>query len=47
MQSSVEKLEGLAHKFTIEVPAEQIDRATTERLKAIRGRVRVDGFRPG
>lgn len=47
MQSSVEKLEGLAHKLTIEVPAEQIDLATTERLKAIRGRVRVDGFRPG
>lgn len=47
MESTVEKLEGLAHKFTIEVPAEKIDAATTERLKALRPRVRVDGFRPG
>ncbi|SUO97483.1 trigger factor [Suttonella ornithocola] len=47
MESSIEKLDGLAHKITIEVPAEKIDHATIERLKALRPRVRVDGFRPG
>ncbi len=47
MESSVEKLEGLAYKLSIEVPAEQIDKATIERLKSLRSRVRLDGFRPG
>ncbi len=47
MESSVEKLEGLAHKLTVEIPAEKIDQAVETRLKALRPRVRIDGFRPG
>lgn len=47
MQSSVEKLEGLAHKLVIEVPADRVDQAVETRLKEIRPRVRIDGFRPG
>ncbi|MBV7433509.1 trigger factor [Cardiobacteriaceae bacterium TAE3-ERU3] len=47
MQSSVEQLEGLAHKLTVEVPAERVDEAVEKRLKEIRPRIRLDGFRPG
>lgn len=47
MQSSVEKLEGLAHKLVVEVPAERVDQAVETRLREIRPRVRIDGFRPG
>lgn len=47
MQSSVEQLEGLAHKLTIEIPAKQIDDKVEQRLKEIRPRIRLDGFRPG
>lgn len=47
MTSSIEKLEGLSYKLTIEVPADIIEKAITERLKALRPRVRIDGFRPG
>lgn len=47
MQSSLEKLEGLAHKLLVEVPAERVAQAVDSRLKEIRPRVRVDGFRPG
>lgn len=47
MQSSVEHLEGLAHKLTVEVPAERVDGAVAQRLKEIRPRIRIDGFRPG
>lgn len=47
MQSSVEQLEGLARKLTIEVPATEINHEVDKRLKEIRPRVRIDGFRPG
>ena len=47
MQSSLEKLEGLAHKLLVDVPAERVDQAVESRLKEIRPRVRIDGFRPG
>lgn len=47
MQSSVEQLEGLARKLTIEVPATEINQEVEKRLKDIRPRVRIDGFRPG
>lgn len=47
MESCVEKLEGLAHKLTIEIPAEKIDRAVAERLRELRPRIRIDGFRRG
>ena len=47
MQSSVEHLEGLTHKLTVEVPAERLDQEVEKRLKDIRPRIRIDGFRPG
>ena len=47
MQSSVEHLEGLAHKLTVEVPSARLDQEVAKRLKEITPRVRVDGFRPG
>ena len=47
MQSSLEKLEGLTHKLLVEVPVERVNQAVESRLKEIRPRVRVDGFRPG
>lgn len=47
MESSIEKLEGLAHKLTVEIPAGDIDQAVTQRLKSLRPRLRIDGFRPG
>ncbi|MDO4642713.1 MAG: trigger factor [Cardiobacteriaceae bacterium] len=47
MQSSVEHLEGLAHKLTVEVPSARLDQEVDKRLKEIRPRIRVDGFRPG
>ncbi|UJF24382.1 trigger factor [Suttonella sp. R2A3] len=47
MQSSVEHTEGLKHKLTVEVPAERVNEAVDKRLKELRPRVRLDGFRPG
>ena len=47
MQSSVEHLEGLSHKITVEVPSARLDQEVAKRLKEIAPRVRVDGFRPG
>ena len=47
MESCVEKLEGLAHKLTVEIGAEKIDRAVAKRLQELRPRVRIDGFRRG
>ena len=47
MQSSVEHLEGLSHKLTVEVPSARLDQEVAKRLKEIAPRVRVDGFRPG
>ena len=46
MQSSVEHLEGLAHKLTVEVPSARLDQEVAKRLKEITPRVRIDGFRP-
>ncbi len=47
MQVSVESLEGLQRKITVEVPATRIDAAVSERLKSLSKTVRMDGFRPG
>lgn len=47
MQSSVEKLEGLAYKATIELPAEVIEKAVLEQLKELKKHAKMDGFRKG
>jgi len=47
MQVTVESSSGLERTLKVEVPAEQIDESVEQRLKEMRGRVRLDGFRPG
>ncbi|MDH3713644.1 MAG: trigger factor, partial [Gammaproteobacteria bacterium] len=47
MQVSVEALEGLERKLTVEVPVARIDEAVTERLRSLVKTVKMDGFRPG
>lgn len=47
MQVSVETLEGLERKLTVEVPVARIDDAVTERLQSLVKTVKMDGFRPG
>lgn len=47
MQVSVETTGNIDRKMTVAIPAEKIDKEVESRLKAMRGRVRIDGFRPG
>ena len=47
MQVSVETGEGLERKLKVQVPAETIDAQVESRLQSMKGRVKVDGFRPG
>ncbi|RVU82771.1 trigger factor [Leucothrix sargassi] len=47
MQVSVESTGNIERKLTITVPAAQIDGDVESRLKSMRGRVKIDGFRPG
>jgi trigger factor len=47
MQVSIEKLEGLERRMTVQVPAEQIDQQVEDRLLSLSRRVKLDGFRPG
>ncbi|WP_372591021.1 trigger factor [Guyparkeria sp.] len=47
MQVELQPAEGLTRRLEIEVPANEIDEQVEKRLKDMRGRVRIDGFRPG
>lgn len=47
MQVSVETTSGLERRMTVTVPKENIDGEVQKRLKAMAGRVKIDGFRPG
>ncbi len=47
MQVSVESSNGLERTLKVEIPAQEVDEAVDTRLKDMRGRVRMDGFRPG
>jgi trigger factor len=47
MQVSVESTGNIGRKMNISVPVEEIDGEVEKRLKDIRGRMRLDGFRPG
>ncbi len=47
MQVSIETLEGLQRKMTVQVPAENINSAIEQKLKQISKTAKVDGFRPG
>ncbi len=47
MQVSVEQLEGLERRVTVQVPAATVDDQVLQRLRSTARQVRVDGFRPG
>lgn len=47
MQVSVETLEGLQRRITVELPAEQVNKAVEKKLADLARNVRLDGFRPG
>ena len=47
MQVDVVKLEGLARRLNVVVPAQRFQEAYDERLKEVAKNVRIPGFRPG
>ena len=47
MQVSVEATGNIERKLSIVVPVERIDGEIDKRLKSMRNRVKIDGFRPG
>ncbi|MCH8104815.1 MAG: trigger factor [Proteobacteria bacterium] len=47
MQVSIETLEGLERRMTVQVPAETIAQAVEKKLRDLTKTVRIDGFRPG
>lgn len=47
LTTSVERLEGNVVKLTVTVPAAEVDAAITAAYKAVSGKVKIPGFRPG
>ena len=47
MQVSVEETSVLGRKMTVMVPADKIEAEIMQRLNSLKGRVKIDGFRPG
>ena len=47
MQVTETLSEGLKREFKVVVPAAELDAKVNERLDELKGRVRIDGFRPG
>jgi trigger factor len=47
MQVSLESVQGLEKRMTVEVPAEQVEKAVEQRIQRMARSVRLDGFRPG
>ena len=47
MQVSVEQTSELGRKLTIQVPTEKLESEIISRLNSLKGRVKIDGFRPG
>ncbi len=47
MQVTETLSEGLKREFRVVVPAAELDAKVNERLDELKGRVRIDGFRPG
>ncbi len=47
MQVSVEELEGLERRMTVQVPARDIEREVSSRLHSLSREVKLHGFRPG
>lgn len=47
MQVTETQSEGLIREFRVVVPAAELDAKVNERLDELKGRIRIDGFRPG
>ncbi|CAD7838067.1 MAG: Cell division trigger factor (EC 5.2.1.8) [Olavius algarvensis Gamma 3 endosymbiont] len=47
MQVSIETLEGLERRMTVQIPSERVTAAVEKKLKDLSKTVRIDGFRPG
>ena len=47
MQVSIETLEGLERRMTVQIPSERVTEAVEKKLKDLSKTVRLDGFRPG
>jgi trigger factor len=47
MQVSIETLEGLERRMTVQVPSDTVTLAVEKKLNDLRKTVKVDGFRPG
>ncbi len=47
MQVSIETLEGLKRRMTVQIPSERITEAVGKKLKDLSKTVLIDGFRPG
>ncbi|MEM8843702.1 MAG: trigger factor [Pseudomonadota bacterium] len=47
MQVSVEQTSELGRKLTIQVPTDKVETEIVSRLNSLKGRVKIDGFRPG
>ena len=47
MQVSIETLEGLERKMTVQIPSERVTEAVEKKLKDLSKTLRIDGFRPG
>jgi len=47
MQVSIETLDGLERRMTVQVPSETVAQAVEKKLNDLRKTVKIDGFRPG
>ena len=47
MQVSIETLEGLERKMTVQIHSETVTRAVEKKLRDLSKTLRIDGFRPG
>lgn len=47
MQVSVETAEGLKRRLKVQVPSSRVEEAVQNRLRDMRGKVKLQGFRPG
>lgn len=47
MQVHLESQTGLARSLRVQIPAERVDKAVSERIKRIASRAKMPGFRPG
>ena len=47
MQVSIEALDGLERKMTVQIPSERVANAVEKKLRDLSKTVKIDGFRPG